>query len=348
MKQTFMRMCAAALVATLTCTSLPVLAKGSSSGSSRGFSGGGGFGRPAGGGGGGGFFKSPTSSPSPARVAPTAPAPAKQATVVTPPPPAKPVPTTPAPANNPPTAQKSLFAKKDAPVGMDRKAFEAQQHADSKAAFEAAKARKAMANQGVVTEQPRVVATSAQPSGAKVYDLSAVRSKRVEELANKMARNQYRQRDVRAQEVYGSYYRSAAPARTYYSGGYRDSYSNPAFWWWLDQQDQAERERFIYNHRAEIDPRRLEDMNSAYPELSAKLNQLDGSGIKPDTNYIPTNLKGNEDLMYGDDIAQQAKVKAADPGSISWFWILLTFIVAGASVWYVLFGTKWKVRQRHV
>ncbi len=337
-----MRLAAAVMAVAMVGVSMPVLAKGGSSGGGgRSMS----FSRPSSS---PSFFKAPSA---PVRVAPppAPPAPVKQVQVAPPPKPVTPPPQAPAPQTPAPqTPQKSLFAKSQAPAGYDQKAYEAQKHADSKAAFDAAKGRNNAPVQTAQVNQSQGV-TQTSTIGSKVVDISALRAareQRVAELSARMAQSQYRQRDVRAQNVYGSYYSSPVPTPSYYGGGYNDSYSNPAFWWWLGQQERTERERFIYNHRSEIDPRRLNDMQATYPELSAQLNQLESSGVKPDTTYVPTNLKGNEDLIYGDDVASDAKKKASSTSSLAWFYILLMVLMIGGSIYYVLFST-WKVKVKH-
>lgn len=338
MNKFMMRLAAAVMAVAMVGVSMPVMAKGGFSGG-RSVS----FSRPS-----PSFFKAPSA---PVRVAPppAPPAPVKQVQVAPPPKPAAPPPQAPAPQPPAPQApQKSLFVKNDAPAGYDKKAFEAQKHADSKAAFDAAKGRTSVPVQTAQAGQSQGV-TQTSMIGSKVVDISAVRAareKRVAELSARMAKSEYRQRDVRAQNVYGSYYSNPVPTPSYYGGGYNDSFSNPAFWWWLGQQERTERERFIYNHRSEIDPRRLNDMQAAYPELSAQLNQLESSGVKPDTRYVPTNLKGNEDLIYGDDVASDAKKKASSTSSLAWFYILLMVLMIGGSIYYVLFST-WKVKVKN-
>ena len=285
----------------------------------------------------GGFFKSP--SP------PSAPS-----VRYTPPPVVK---TTPAPSASvsKPAEKKDFFPKAQAQSvpGYDKKVIEAQKHVDSAKAYKEAKAVKSTPQaQASPSKQSSSVK---QEKKAPVYDIASartVRERRVAELSSRMTSGRYREREVRSNAVYGNSL-SGQSVPTYYGGGYNDSYSNPYFWYWLTHKnDQSERERFIYNHQSEMDPRRLQELQTAYPDLTSKFEAIKQEGKLPDPSYVPVGLSGNEDLMYGDDVVHQAKEKASEISSGDFLWMALVMAILCASFWYVLFGKKWKVREYHV
>ena len=343
-----------ALLFALTSTA-PAYAKGGGGGGGGGgrssFSGGsgGGFGRSSGGSG-GGFFKSPSSPPPPPvkySAPPPPPAPVKQA----PPPP-------PAPAHvADKPVEKRFFQNDRAPQGADKRAVEAQMHADSKKAFEEAKAHKAEANRSATpTTQSAPVPASVTPHTppgykAPVYDLAAARAARdarEQELARQIAAGQLRDREYRSRQVYGSYYNQPISVPSYYGGGYSDSYDNAYFWYWLMQSaNRTERDRFIYDHQRDIDPRRLAEMQSAYPEISASLDAFKTQGVAQNSSYVPPAFAGNEDLLYGDSMVKGATAKASATSTAKWLWVILFLILLGFSAYYLLFQVKWKVRETY-
>lgn len=288
-------------------------------------------------GGGSSFFKSPPPAPTPKAPSPSpAPAPQKSA-----PPPQAPVQNQ--GAQKPAQQQQASFFKKDSVPSGDKKAVDAQKHEQSRTAFQASRDRNVAQTTSATKQQ---VETTSSGNGAKVYDLQAARARRVEELSRKMQANHYRDRDTRAASMYGSYHNAPTQSTpVYYGGGYNDSYSNSAFWYWLmSEQNRAERERYIYHHQHEIDPRRLQDMEAAMPGISSHIEQMRASGAAVDPNYVPSAFRGNEDLMFGDDVAQQAKVKASESG-VGLFWTLLMGAFFIWVAWYLLFGRKWKVTE---
>ncbi len=102
----------------------------------------------------------------------------------------------------------------------------------------------------------------------------------------------YRTRDVRVVSVYGprySYYRST-PVIVYHDNF--DWY----FWLALQDRSQAERDRWIYCHRDELDDQRLRDLEAKDASLSARLASMEQQHVARDPNYCVAGV--DPDLQY--------------------------------------------------
>ncbi len=308
---------------TIAATPFAAFAKG-------GFGGGGGFK--------GGGFSSPSrsfSTPSPSRSFST-PSPSRSFSA--PSAPSKPFfsspkPAVPAPAPSrsatpPPTPrqQPSVPQSTKQTPAYDNAAANAMQRQQSRDAFQAAQGKR-----GDVAV-PRDPGVTLGGSG---------RTPRETAIPRDYSSRQWATRDARAYERFGpTYAPSAAPAVTSYSDGF-----NPWFWMWLMSQNQShERDRFIYNHRDQMDPARLEELKKNDAKLEERLAALEKAGEKRDPKYVPKDFTGDADLIYKDEVAA-AKAKEA-AGFSTYLWAALIVILLGAGLWYLVFVHQFTVKTR--
>jgi hypothetical protein len=345
--------------------STDVEAKGGSSfsGGSRSFSSGGSFGRSSSSGSGSGFFKPSSPSPAPKPTyTPPAPRPSSPPVSAPAPKPSAPTPvqqTAKQPEAPKASGQEKFFAKSDKPeMGQDKRAIDAQKHADSAKAFKEAQDRKALASaksqsptpsSGLVIPSTKAGTVPTGAPTATVYDFSKAREARdrhTDQIASRIAQGYYRDREVRSQRFYGSSYNQPMP--TYYGGGYHDSFDNPYFWYWLfNRTDTAERDRFIYNRMHDIDPQRMNALRTAYPDLSTQLDSMRLAGERVDTTYVPRDIRGQEDLMYGERVLRDATKKASEVNFLGYLSLVLLGLAAAFSLWYFMFHKKYQVKEAY-
>jgi len=176
----------------------------------------------------------------------------------------------------------------------------------------------AAAQKAVQREQSREkYAKSNQPRQTH----SASQEKAVKNLKPEMTYDKWNTRQSRHDQVYSRYY-NQPPVYVFRSPYYSDPFNNPWFWMWYWNQTNIERDMWVYNHRSELDSARYEELKARDREQELRLAELERQGVRQDSTYTPSDLKGNRDLMYGDDVAKPAYAEA-NASHIPWFWVFL-------------------------
>lgn len=153
-------------------------------------------------------------------------------------------------------------------------------------------------------------------------------------------RPRYRSNDYenRATIFYGPYYTQP----TYYN----DSFS-PFIMGWLmsDAVSSRSRAEWVYNHQGQIDQARLDDLLRKDAKLQAELDNLKAQQSPVDTSYVPTELQGNEDLMYSKDFLEKTNSSFSLLSALLWIFKILVYgclIVILSVVIYLLFIKDFK------
>lgn len=154
---------------------------------------------------------------------------------------------------------------------------------------------------------------------------------RVRDLKRELNYQKMQNRDLRAQQRFGSYYGSPAPVM------YHDSF-NPWFWMWLMSQNNNTRAETIYHHKDEMDPERYKELLAKDAALEAKIKELEATGIKQDASYVPPELKDDKDLMYSNDVVKAAYDEKHSSG-FPWFWTIVGVLFTGGI--YFIFIKRW-------
>lgn len=257
------------------------------------------------------------SSPSPARSYSTpkqaAPAAAPKAS----PPPAR-IYTTPKAAPTPvPAPSKSFTTPKTSPATAPTSPT-VRPNFQSNIGSDAAKAQRQ-------EESRKSFSQANQPK----YD---ARDRQIRDLGSQLSQERMANRELRKQSTFGTYYSRPSPAVVYH-----DNF-NPYFWLWLMDRPQYDRDRWVYNHRDEIDSSRLQELKTKDADLDRRLAELEKSGAAKDPSYVPQGV--DKDLMYSDDSVKQAYTEAHS--SFPWGTLLVIFLVCGGLI-FLTFFKRWKV-----
>lgn len=180
-----------------------------------------------------------------------------------------------------------------------------------------------------------------QTSASRPYEYK--RDHHVQSLRSELAGEKWKNRQLRQDQVYGSYYnRPAAPI--FAQPSYHDPFGNMFFWMWLMDRPSHDRDKWVYNHQGDMDPARLAELKSKDADLERRLKALEKDGVKRDSSYTPPELKGNKDLMYGDDVVKEA---AKAEHSMSGLWLALGGLLALAALVYLFFFKRWNTGVKH-
>jgi hypothetical protein len=197
--------------------------------------------------------------------------------------------------------------------GFDQPAAQAQRKAESRRDYQMA-------------QKPRPNWTD---SGGKTQPIEP-EDRRVEALRRQLNYERWVNRQAREREAFGPYY-SRPPVV------YHDPYSS-FFWWWLLAQSLDQRAAWAYNHRADMDPQRYQDLLSKDRQLEARVRQLEQQKTPRDPTYSPTGL--DPDLMYSDDYVDAVYNPQLDP---AYFAKGLRVLFAGLAVVALLAFLIWLV-----
>lgn len=312
---TFKQLLVAVVAATLVLSPISAFAKGggfSGGGSRGGFSGGGSKGPSSGGG-----FKS---SPSPSYKAPSSPSPSYKA----PSSPSKNFFTSPAPSRPQPSSPPSstLGTKKPTP-SYDNSAVSAKRQEQSREKFQATQSSKT---------PDRSTTTGSSSSTSKPAPTAMPRG---------YSSKEWLTRERRKEERFGRDYRSYQPPVVHQ---YNDSLS-PLFWMLLIQSNNThERDRFVYNHKENIDPARLAELEKTDTGLKERLKALEESGVKKDPKYVPKEFEDDKDLVYSDEVAAEKANEST--GFWTYLWASFIVLLSGGALYYLGFVHKFNVRRK--
>ena len=106
-----------------------------------------------------------------------------------------------------------------------------------------------------------------------------------------------------------------------------------------NNNDRHERDMWLYNHRDQIDPARLEELKKHDADFESRLKALEAQGTKKDLSYTPAALEGNADLIYDDKVAEE--VHREKNSSFPWRWVFFLSLVGG--IMYLGFIRKYRV-----
>lgn len=158
-----------------------------------------------------------------------------------------------------------------------------------------------------VTPQPQV----ADRSQERIAEADRIR--RLEQ-ANRDLRsdNRYYRRQARAAEREAelrSRYRWGSPYA--FRVSYADIFVGSVIWSMWSSWDAREQARWLYHHQYQMDQRRYDELLSSNYQLRAEVQSLERQQMLRDINYVPSQLRGNEDLMYAQNAAAIAQEQAA-------------------------------------
>ncbi len=170
-----------------------------------------------------------------------------------------------------------------------------------------------------------------QKANPPKYD---AKDQRIRDLGSQLSQERMANREYRKQSVYGSYYGRPMPADVYH-----DNF-NVFFWLWLMDRPQYDRDRWVYNHRDEMDQARLEELRKKDADLDRRLSEMEKNGTTKDPNYVPSGV--DKDLMYSDDSVKTAYKETHS--SFPWFTVIMVIVLVGGSVYYLGFVKRWKVQ----
>lgn len=262
------------------------------------------------------------SSPSRSFSAPSAPSRSYSApSAPSAPRPASPPPSAPSYVSPPSSAPKYVAPAPSAPrpsaPNFDSSARAATAHAESQKRWEASLPKTS-------PSQPAVGIGNEGSAQAKTYT----------PVAPNYTREQYNSREKRAQVVFGQ-----PSQQSSYSSQpqvvHNDVFGNTFFWLWLmdHNRPQGERDKWVYNHKDEMDPARFEELKKNDADLETRLKTLEARGEKKDPHYVPPELKGNEDLMYKDDVVKQHVTSESSLGTF--LWVMLFASLFCFALWFL-------------
>lgn len=232
-----------------------------------------------------------------------------------------------------PSVPKPVAVAPSQPVKPGFKTMQPAAPAPMAKTFDAAGAKanhEASSRQAFKAAQPPV-----QTAVAKPYEYK--RDAYVQNLRSELAGAKWQNRQLRQDQAFGGYYnRPSAPI--FAQPAYHDPFGNMFFWMWLMDRPH-ERDTWLYHHQSEVDPARLAEMKAKDADLDRRLKALETSGVKRDSAYTPTELSGNRDLMYSDDVVKDA---AKAEHSMSALWIVLGGVLFLAALSYLVFVHRWK------
>lgn len=184
-------------------------------------------------------------------------------------------------------------------------------------------------------------APATQSPPARSYEYK--RDTYVQNLRTDLAGEKWKNRQLRQDQAFGGYYnRPSAPI--FVQPAYHDPFGNMFFWMWLMDRPSHDRDAWLYHHQGDMDPARLAELKSKDADLDRRLKALEQSGTKADSAYVPPELKGNKDLMYGDDVVKDA---AKAENSMSWLWFVLGGLLALGAFVYLVFFKRWNTGAKH-
>jgi len=124
-------------------------------------------------------------------------------------------------------------------------------------------------------------------------------NKQVESIRRNTTQQQWESRQSRTTD----FYRSTPPTRVVY---YEDRF-HPSLNYWLAAQSNAVVLDFYWHHRAEMDARRIADLQAAlgqsrYDQLRFQIDNRLTTGHKTDTTYLPAG--DDYDVLYRDEYVE--------------------------------------------
>jgi hypothetical protein len=167
------------------------------------------------------------------------------------------------------------------------------------------------------------------------------RDQQVRDLKRDLNRERLDNRQLRSQQRYDSYY--SRPQPCCYTG-YHDPFNNVFFWMWLMGQPSHDRDRWVYNHRDNLDARRYAELQREDADLERRMQALEAQGTKRDASYVPPGL--DRDLMYDDEHIKAVQEQQEGDGFPWGTTILIVFgVVAVIGVVYLVFFVRFGARR---
>jgi hypothetical protein len=162
-------------------------------------------------------------------------------------------------------------------------------------------------------------------------------SKVVRQLRDDLRYEQWRNREQRERQFYGSSWNGWYSARPAYY--YHDPFSN-LFWYWLMSQSFNTQAQWAYNHRDLMDEIRYRDLLAHDGRIEQEIRNLQQQGVPPDPTHTPQAMPS--DLMYDDNYVQAVynpQPQVARPAGAGFLHGLFRFLVIVA----LILGLMWLV-----
>ncbi len=182
---------------------------------------------------------------------------------------------------------------------------------------------------------------TSKPTPLPTYKTSTGQSKPIDTgspQVSKIRSTDYKSRPVRIRNYYGSRYNDYAsrPAPMF------NDAMNAVFWFWLLDQATEDRASYAYNHKAEMDPARYQQMVNNDAKLQAMVQELEKQNLAKDPNWTPKGM--DADLQYSDDYVKAVQESSGPSLGTIFKWVLLVFLiptVLAGLIWVGVCFVRW-------
>lgn len=204
-----------------------------------------------------------------------------------------------------PSQQSSSVTQPKPKTSFDSSAQRAHSDAASKEKFDAYKAK----------QQP-------QQSPSAVAD---AKDRQIQSLRSRLANTRMENRELRERQFYSRYYNYSRPTIIYH-----DNF-NYLFWYMLLEMNQRDRDMWVYNHRAEMDQARFDELKAKDADMENRLRAMEQAGVKQDTSYVPAGV--DPDLVYTKEHVEKVMAVPEENSSHVWIWVAVgALAVAGLGI----------------